>query len=167
VVPSWSRDGKWVYFASNRSGAWQVWRAPEDGGREQQVTKFGGFAAFESTDGAYLYYAKGRSNDGLWRKRLPDGDEEVYVPELKTGFWGYWAVAAKGLYFVDWPGAGQPAGIFWQPFAGKRTQVGSIDGPPAVADSGLALAPDGQYLLYSQVDTAGSDLLMLENYRDY
>jgi hypothetical protein len=44
--------------------------------------------------------------------------------------------------------------------------VGSIEGTPAVADSGLALSPDGKYLLYSQVDTAGSDLLMLEHYRD-
>jgi Tol biopolymer transport system component len=167
VVPSWSRDGKWVYFASNRSGAWQVWRAPSDGGGgEEQVTKLGGFAAFESMDGAYLYYAKGRSADGLWRKRLPDGAEEAHIPELKTGFWGYWAIAEKGLYFVDWPGAGKPAGIFWQPFAGKRTQVGSIEGTPAVADSGLALSPDRRYLLYSQVDTAGSDLLMLEHYRE-
>jgi hypothetical protein len=97
---------------------------------------------------------------------LPDGVEEAHIRELKTGFWGYWAIAEKGLYFVDWPGAGHPAGIFWQPFAGKRTQVGSIEGTPAVADSGLALSPDGRYLLYSQVDTAGSDLLMLENYRE-
>jgi Tol biopolymer transport system component len=32
VVPSWSRDGKWVYFASNRSGTFQVWKAPLNGG---------------------------------------------------------------------------------------------------------------------------------------
>ena len=64
VVPSWSRDGKSIYYASNRSGAWQVWRKPVDGGGAQQVTFQGGFAAFESPDGKYLYYAKGRSVPG-------------------------------------------------------------------------------------------------------
>jgi Tol biopolymer transport system component len=167
VVPSWSSDGRWVYFASNRSGAWQVWRASSGGGGpEEQVTRLGGFAAFESPDGKYLYYAKGRGADGLWRKRLPDGDEDVYVPELRTGFWGYWALNEKGLYFVDWAGAGRPASIWWQPFAGRRTLAGTFDGAPAVADSGFALAPNGRYILYSQMDTAGSDILVFENYRE-
>ena len=40
-----------------------------------------------------------------------------------------------------------------------------MDGPPAVADSGFALSPDGRYLLYSQVDQAGSDILIMEHYR--
>lgn len=26
VVPGWSHDGTAVYFASNRTGSWQVWR---------------------------------------------------------------------------------------------------------------------------------------------
>src|SRR6516225_7279261 len=50
VVPSWSRDGKWVYFASDRTGAWQTWKMPAEGGQAVQVTKHGGFTAFESMD---------------------------------------------------------------------------------------------------------------------
>jgi hypothetical protein len=167
VVPSWSRDGKWIYYGSNRSGAWQVWRAPSaGGGPEEQVTKLGGFAAFESEDGRQLFYAKGRSAEGIWRKRLPDGPEEDFVPDVKAGFWGYWAVASKGLYFLDWPGAGRPATIFLQPFTGKRSNAGTVDGPPAVADSGFTLSPNQRYLLFAQVDSAGSDLLVVEHYKD-
>lgn len=44
-MPSWSRDGHWLYFASNRSGDDQVWRVPATGGEAVQVTKQGGFAA--------------------------------------------------------------------------------------------------------------------------
>jgi Tol biopolymer transport system component len=166
VVPSWSRDGRWIYFASNRSGMWQVWRAGSSGGSEEQLTRQGGFAAFESPDARILYYAKGRSEPGLWRKRLPDGPEEPCVPELKPGFWGYWALGDKGLYFLEWPGAGKSATIWWQPFAGgSRSHIGLVAGPPVVGDSGFALSPDGRYLLYSQVDQEGSDLLILEHYR--
>jgi len=38
VVPGWSRDGTAVYFASNRTRSWQVWRRELATGREAQVT---------------------------------------------------------------------------------------------------------------------------------
>lgn len=37
--PVWSRDGRWVYFASSRSGSEQVWRIHPNGGEAEQVTK--------------------------------------------------------------------------------------------------------------------------------
>ena len=33
VCPSWSHDAKWIYFGSVRSGDWQVWKLPAQGGR--------------------------------------------------------------------------------------------------------------------------------------
>ena len=58
AVASWSRDGKWIYFASNRSGEDQVWKMPADGGEAVRVTRKGGFVAFESPDGQWVYYTK-------------------------------------------------------------------------------------------------------------
>ena len=166
VVPSWSRDGEWIYFASNRSGAWQVWRVPPAGGTEEQVTKLGGFAAFESSDGRHLYYAKGRSTAGLWRKLLPNGAEEPVLPQLKPGYWGYWAVVENGIYFADQSDLGGPPGIYFYDFAGRRVrQVSRVDKPLAVTDSALAVSPDRRYLLYTQVDQSGSDILLLDHYR--
>jgi dipeptidyl aminopeptidase/acylaminoacyl peptidase len=37
--PQWSRDGKTIYFVSNRSGSSQVWRIAVDGGEAEQVTR--------------------------------------------------------------------------------------------------------------------------------
>jgi Tol biopolymer transport system component len=165
VVPSWSMDGRWIYFASNRSGAWQVWRASAAGGQEEQVTKLGGFAAFEAAGGAWLYYAKGRNVDGLWRKHLPDGVEESVIEELRSGFWGYWAPAKNGVYFVNQPDPGSLPGLyFYETATRKRTQLASLEKPAAVGDSGLALSPDGRYILYAQMDQSGSDILLMNNY---
>jgi Tol biopolymer transport system component len=164
VVPSWSLDGKWIYFASLRTGVWQVWRAPVAGGPEQQVTRLGGFAAFESPDSKFLYYAKARNEPGLWRKPLPDGPEEAVIPQLKAGFWGYWAIGAKGVYFMDWPAPGNPLEL-WLHGPASTGRVGTVDGPPEPADSSFALSPDGRYILYTQVDHSGSDILILDHYR--
>jgi Tol biopolymer transport system component len=166
VVPSWSRDGAWIYFASNRTGAWQVWRVPSAGGNEEQVTRQGGFAAFESPDARYLYYATGRSTAGLWRKRLPAGAEEAVLAELKPGYWGYWAVVEDGIYFADQPDFNGPAGIYFFDFAGRRKRrVTVLDKPLAVADSAFAVSPDGKNLLFTQIDQSGSDILMMDHYR--
>ena len=37
--PQWSRDGRWIYFVSSRSGSAQVWRIHPGGGEAEQVTK--------------------------------------------------------------------------------------------------------------------------------
>ena len=32
LVPEWSRDGRWIYFNSGRSGSWEIWKAPSEWG---------------------------------------------------------------------------------------------------------------------------------------
>ncbi len=92
TVPSYSHDGRWIYFASDRSGEWQVWKVPVEGegkqpGSAQQMTRQGGFAAFESPDGRFVYYAKDQLRDitgpnALWRIPVEGGKEEAVIDRL-------------------------------------------------------------------------------------
>jgi hypothetical protein len=41
-MPTWSHDGRFVYFTSDRGGAETIWRAPVAGGPEEQATHTGG-----------------------------------------------------------------------------------------------------------------------------
>jgi Tol biopolymer transport system component/DNA-binding winged helix-turn-helix (wHTH) protein len=104
-VPSWSRDGKWIYFASNRDSGdekSQVWKVSVDGGQLVQVTHNGGFSAYESPDGQTLYYAKSRyENPELWQVPVNGGTEARVSSLLHPSTWANWAVTDKGIFFLS------------------------------------------------------------------
>lgn len=37
ALPRWSRDGRWIYFTSERSGNWQIYRVRAEGGEPERV----------------------------------------------------------------------------------------------------------------------------------
>ena len=168
VVPSWSADGNWIYFASNRTGDWQVWKAAAQEGstaKPVQITRGGGFAAFESADRAWVYYAKGRDRAGIWKVPVQGGEEAEILPNLKAGYWGYWTVADKGIYFIDLkPQSGAYVELF--SFAtGRARHLVELEKDPPFGDSGFSVSRDGRSILYTQVDESGSDIILVENFR--
>ena len=165
VVPSWSRDGQWIYFASTRTGRSEVWKVPAAGGQAVQITKRGGFAAFESQDGKSLYYAKGIDVDGLWSVAVNGGEEAPVLDFPKASFWGYWALVETGIYFVNTEARPQPALQFLS-FAERRVvHVATLDRKPVPFVSGIAVSPDGRWILYTQEDHRSSDIMLVENFR--
>ena len=66
------------------------------------MTKQGGFVPFESSDTQSLYYTKSfYGAPGLWTVPVQGGEEVPVIEQFKTDNWGAWAVAKKGIYFVD------------------------------------------------------------------
>jgi DNA-binding winged helix-turn-helix (wHTH) protein len=112
-VPSFSRNGTWIYFASERSAGWQVWKIPARGGLAQEVTREGGFAAFESSDG-FVYYAKSRdASPEIWRVRPSGGEESLVSGRIHPRTWASWTVTQKGILFVsDAPGKSSQLNLY-------------------------------------------------------
>lgn len=106
MLPRWSKNSRSLYFASNRSGSWQVWNVAVGGGIAHQVTRDGGFASMESPDGSWLYVSKAPPQAGLYRIPIVDGRPRwqgvhaLDIP-LASHMWGNWHVTAKGVYYVD------------------------------------------------------------------
>src|SRR5262245_1840963 len=163
--PSWSRDGRWIYFGSNRSGSLQIWKAPAEGGQPVQVTKQGGYEGFESPDGRFFYYAKGRVIPGIWRIPMEGGAETLVVDIHQAGLFRSWAVVEQGIYFVTAETQGRSLIEFFSFATGQVTPVAAPEKPIMRNIWGMAVSPDGQWLLFTQIDQQSSDIMLMENFR--
>jgi len=163
-VPRWSRDGRWIYFASNRTGSGQIWKMPSTGGPAVQVTRHGGFAAFESPDGRFLYYAKGLTTPGLWRIPTNGGEEVEIISSLEAGYWGYWVVVENGIYYLDTTTT-KPGIAFLDITTHRTTRVFDLENRPAMQAPGLAVSSDERTILYAQLDALSRDIILVQNFR--
>jgi Tol biopolymer transport system component len=157
-VASWSRDGRWIYFASNRTKEMQVWKMPADGGEAVQVTKHGGYVAFESLDSKFVYFSKDLWGTSIWRIPAGGDDETNIVKSAGGGF----AVASRGIYFIAPHSDGSSVLQFHNFATGKVTTVAAIHRRIA---GGLSVSPDERYVLYTQADQSGTDLMLVEHFR--
>jgi len=164
MVPTWSHDGRWIYFASNRTGSWQVWKMPAKGGRAVQVTQHGGFAALESVDGNSLYYSKSLDVLGsLWKVPVGGGEEEPAIPAAKlyTDLMVPWAVLEDGICFNN----EETRALEFFDFATRRiTRKASREGSGPWGGT-ISVSPDGRWILYCQVDRNEEDIMLVENFR--
>jgi hypothetical protein len=161
-VPSWSRDGDWIYFASNRSGAWQVWKIQKSGGVPVQVTKDGGFFAAESPDGQYLYYAKHNyESPEIWRVPVAGGQETPMYPAIRPLDWAAWTVLDNGILFVE-PGADGASTVSFYDFSTQGVKhLAVVDKPPFW----VTATGDGKSVIFDQPGQEESHVMLLENFR--
>jgi Tol biopolymer transport system component/DNA-binding winged helix-turn-helix (wHTH) protein len=168
--PNWSRDGKRIYFYSDRGGGpFQTWKINLNGGPPVQVTRNGGVFATESTDGRFLYYSKFEA-PGIWKMPVEGGEETRVTNQPAGEDWWNWALVQNGIYFLDSvkhtvPGdANSHHAIvkFFDFAAGKEISICSTDKSNGF---GLAVSPDGKSILYSQREVAESSIMLVNNFR--
>jgi Tol biopolymer transport system component/DNA-binding winged helix-turn-helix (wHTH) protein len=172
-LASWSRNGRFIYFGSHRDGQVQVWQVPSSGeepGNARQVTRGGGFAAIEATDG-HVYFTKRMSGtldprNALWRIPVEGGDEEVVVEGIRSSH-GNWDLTAKGLYFVDEEpsSSGTSWVVRFQGFDRPHaTEVARLRHPPFLGGPAISVSSDGRWMLSTQ-SHGESDLMLVETFR--
>jgi len=164
-VPNWSSDGKWVYFASNRTGDWQIWKIPASGGALVQVTKQGGFASIESAGGQYLYYAKHNyENPEIWRVPVAGGEETPIYPGARPLDWGAWTLVENGLLFVALDDSESDRIPTVKLYDFSKQSVRNL----AVLEKSpfwLTATHDGKSVLFDQPGEEESHIMLLENFR--
>ena len=159
-VPNWSHDGQWIYFQSDRSGQWQIWRAPFAGGEAEPVTADGGGDPFVSKDGTLFYTkttgdlvakplaggAEQRLTDGVGSRQLAVVDDGIY-------YWGRRASAADPFRL-----------LFYDLSSRTSREVARVT--TASTSMGLTVSPDRQSVLFvASSGRGGQDLMLIEHFR--
>lgn len=160
ITPSFSHDGKWIYFVNDRTGRYEVFRAPFGGGAALQITHSGARAPQELTDGKTVYYV--RMPYALYKTRLADRQESsLGIQPAGLTF----QVVPNGIYFIARTGEdGSGREIRFYNFATQGARVIQDLGKVLTAN-GLAVSPDGKTFLYSIAQDNGRNLMLVDNFR--
>ncbi len=163
--PSFSRDGRWIYFRSDRSGARQIWKMPSSAPFRPavQLTQDGGFDADEAPDRKLLYYT--RPQGGLWNMPVEGGEGTLVLEQVKSGLW---SLAENGIYYLD-IAARSPEGVtplMWFSLAThKLVQVGAVRKPIVANTPTVSVTSDGRRIAWAQIDREESELMLIDNFR--
>ena len=168
-VPSWSNDGRWIYFSSTRAGATpDAWRISADGGEAQRITHNGGFEPRDSPDGQYLFYLE-RNAHGLgtaptvklMRRPLLGGQEEVVIERVRPFLW---SVTDSGIVFLTRE-AESDAVDQYRISDQRVARIGRLTFRVPGSYRHMSVSRDGRWALATKMVRVDSDLMRLDNFR--
>ena len=113
----------------------------------------------EAPDGDRIFYLK-RAGSGLeiWGAPVNGTGETRLVGPIRSPV--AWVPGREGIYFIE------PGGrISYYQFATRMTTpIATLANEPSTFTPGLTLSPDGRWLLYTQMDRSGADIMLVENF---
>jgi hypothetical protein len=157
---SWSPDGHWIYFVSDRSGSAQIWKMPVSGRSPTRVTSGFGIEPHPSPDGQFIYYVTCLPGGGpcpLKRVRVDGGPETVVLDRVVPAAW---SITTKGIYFLSHEGGRNWLDLF-DPATSKLVRLGFL---PFSSNHCrfISVSLDGRFLVGNHVDRFEANLGLLE-----
>ncbi len=157
-----SRDGQWLYFSTNRTGRFELFRKRIDGGEAEQLTTEGGIYGIESYDGSHLYFVREYFDVSLWRIHLATGREELVFDEMTLATGLSWDLAPNGIYYELLEE--DIYTIRYRDFESVQTTI--IYEETGTADRyWIEVSPREDSVLFSKQRVTESELYVLEDFR--
>jgi eukaryotic-like serine/threonine-protein kinase len=156
--PSVSRDGRRIYFSSDRSAQREVYRMTIDGGNIEVVTAGGGDLPLETYDGQHLVFVRRAANfrgvGPLWVVPVAGGAER----RLPVSSGGNFTVGREGIYVV--PPKDSLVSVC-DPVTGAVRTIPNLSAGIALS----SVSPDGLTVLHTTQRAGQSDLMMVDRFR--
>ena len=160
-APTWSRDGRWIYFSANEPGRRNIFRVPVHGGPRQRVTgEEEVIIGQESADGRELIYEQTTdANTPLLAVPVAGGPARQVVACVASG--RHFRVFPNGIYYAE---CSRPEAEFHllEPSTGRDRVLGRV--PTRSSANGLAVSPDQKTFLVHQ-ESFDSDIMLIDNFR--
>lgn len=101
VMPTFSPDGQWVAFASNRTGSFDIYVMPAAGGKPKQLTNDGAINLHPSfsPDGAKIVYSSLGSASGQWEMVIIDVANPSTKRVIGNGLFPTWSPTQDSIVF--------------------------------------------------------------------
>jgi len=164
-VPTWSHDGRWIYFSAGSDTVRNIWRVrSEDGGSLERVTETGsGFLALETPDGkSILYQSDAYEDAALLAAPVSGGPARPLVPCAKTSAFD---VSRREIYYVACDSRINPSVHVVNPVTGRDRSLGILDGFDFPFPIGFAVSSDGTTVLYVKNIIRSANLMLIENFK--
>lgn len=160
--PVWSHDDQRIYFTRTGAEGQQVWQVRQDGSDLAQVTTRGGARPQIVPGDRHIYYHR-KDPVGVWRMPLDGGPEEPVLSAVTSAV--NFHVVDGGIYYAEGAKRGDVSRLlFWDNTTKQSLPTGVsvpvVDGrTPRV---GIAVSPDGNWLIYRRREFLESDIKLAE-----
>jgi len=154
--PSWSRDGRYIYFDTTRSGAPEIWRRDLRTNQNQVIAPAGFFSAIESLDGKQLLYQE-NEHRYIWVSD-PSGGNPRQLPEVHPSPDLDWAPIGNSIYFAFSTSTGGADIMAFDLGTNKLRTLGHVSQILALGTPSLVVSPDGKTLLFTAIDNSSSEI---------
>jgi Tol biopolymer transport system component len=163
MMPSWSGDGRFIYFVSRRdNNLLLLFKKQLNDGAVTQLAHRSGGEGLEAPGRNTVFFSDGKN--GIWQVSTAGGDE-IPLPGLEhVRHRRYFAATRRGLYFLQQDSPPWFIGLY--DYASHTiSRIAEIQKQPLFNTPSLAVSPDGRWIIYGQLDDGGSDILMVEDFQ--
>jgi Tol biopolymer transport system component len=168
--PSYSANGEWIYFVGNyKNGEKEVWRVRTNGGSAERLGGKGAITAIASPDGEYVFYTKrDPAKCTVWRMRDDGARDELMIdsdPTVEYAACPQFTFAQGGIFYIPSEHADEMSRVMFLDLKQNVSKVAlQLAKKFRYTSRGLAVSPDGQWVLYAGYDYKG-DLMLIDPFR--
>mgnify|MGYP003770772085 CR=1 FL=1 len=159
---SFTADGQGVLCVSKRSGTWQLWRIPLDGGPAVQLGHETARNAYQLGDDGRIYLTHDMGY-GLYALDPASGNEEKLSDVIQARNISAWHVVSGGVYYLSVPSdtPGAPTALNFLPFSGgPPVRLNEVPGLGRYPN--FSLAPDRTWFVVPLLSRDDTDVMQLD-----
>ena len=157
-IPFFGKNREEIYFSSNRSGSWEIWKS-KCGITATQVTVHGGYAAQLDVSQDTLFYVK-RDTPGIFKMPLTISGTELIAGEgFNPLYWGNFVLKERYAYVFD------PSymGIVELNIRTEASRLlPNVKGKSPRMSRVITLTPEAKMAIFAKIDVSDTDLMIVD-----